>query len=67
MHNIPNLFYFGTTLYLFRAVSPSVIRSLRLYVQHQVYVTQVLWLINYERNSSMTPAGSDIGIYYQML
>jgi len=28
---------------LFRTVSPSIIRSLRLYIQHQVYVIQVLW------------------------
>jgi len=39
-----NLFYFGTTLYMFRKVSPSIIRSLRLYLEHQVYVIQVLWL-----------------------
>jgi len=44
MHNISNLFYFGTALYMFRTVSPSIIRSLRLYIQHQVYVIQVLWL-----------------------
>jgi hypothetical protein len=31
MHNISNLFYFGTALYMFRTVSPSIIRSLRLY------------------------------------
>jgi len=37
MHNISNLFYFGTTLYMFRTVSPSITRSLRLYIQHQVY------------------------------
>jgi len=36
MHNISNLFYFGTTLYMFRTVPPSIIRCLRLYVQHQV-------------------------------
>ena len=42
MHNNSNLFYFGTTLYMFRTVSPSVIRSLRLYIQH---VIQVLWLL----------------------
>jgi len=36
MYNISNLFYFGTTLSLFRTVSPSIIRSLRLYIQHQV-------------------------------
>jgi len=34
MHNISNLFYFGTTLYMFRTVSPPIIRSLRLYIQH---------------------------------
>ena len=45
MHNISNLFYFGTILYMFRTVSPSIIRSLRLYIQHQVYVIQVLWLL----------------------
>jgi len=45
MHNISNLFYFGTTLYMFWMVSLSIIRSLRLYIQHQVYVTQVLWLL----------------------
>ena len=44
MYNISNLFYFGTTLYMYRKVSPSNIRSLRLYIQHQVYVIQVLWL-----------------------
>jgi len=45
MHNISNLFYFGTTLYMFRAVYPSIIRSLRLYVRHQLYVIQFLWLL----------------------
>jgi len=45
MHNISNLFYFGTTLYMFRTVSPSIIRSLSLYTQHQVYIIQVLSLL----------------------
>jgi len=45
MHNIANLFYFGTTLYMFRAAFPSIIRSPRLYIQHKVYVIQVLWLL----------------------
>jgi len=45
MHNISNLFYFVTTFYMFRTVSPSIIGSLRLYIQHQVYVLQVLWLL----------------------
>jgi hypothetical protein len=44
-HNISNLFYFGTKLYMFRTVYPSIIRSLRLYIQNQVYVIQVLWLL----------------------
>jgi len=30
---------------MYRAVSPSVIRSPRLYIQHRVYVVQVLWLL----------------------
>jgi hypothetical protein len=45
MHNISNLFYFGTTLYLFRTTFPSIIRSLKLYIQQQVYVIEVLWLL----------------------
>jgi hypothetical protein len=36
IHKISNLFYFGTTLYMFRTVFPSIIRSLRLYIQLQV-------------------------------
>jgi len=32
------------SFYMFRTVFPSIIRSSRLYVQHQVYVTQVSWL-----------------------
>ena len=43
MDNISNLFYFGTTLYMFRTASPSIIRSLRLYIQH--HTIQVLWLL----------------------
>ena len=43
IQNILNLFYFGTTLYMFRTVSPSIIRSLRLYIQH--HTIQVLWLL----------------------
>ena len=30
---------------MFRTVFPSIIRSLRLYLQHQVCVIQVLWLL----------------------
>ena len=35
--NFSNLFYFGITLYMFRTVFPSIIRSSRLYIQQQVY------------------------------
>jgi hypothetical protein len=30
---------------MFRTVFPSIIRSLRLYIQHQVYVIQIQWLL----------------------
>jgi len=40
-----------STLYMFRTVSPPIIRSLRLYMQHQVYVIQVLWLLASKRPS----------------
>ena len=36
-------FIFETTLYMFRAVFPSIIRSLKLYIQH--HTIQVLWLL----------------------
>jgi hypothetical protein len=45
MHNISNLFYFETTLYMFRMVFASIIRNLRLYIKHQVCVVKVLWLL----------------------
>jgi hypothetical protein len=35
---------------MFRAVSPSIIRGLRLYIQHQLYVIQVLWLRKQPQN-----------------
>jgi hypothetical protein len=43
MHNTSNLFYYGTTLYMFRTVYPFIITSLRLYIQH--HIIQVLWLL----------------------
>ena len=33
--NVSNLFYFGTTLYVFRTVFPSITSSSRLYIQQQ--------------------------------
>jgi len=40
--NVSNLFYFGMTLYMFRTVFPSIIRSSRLYTQQQAFVKQIL-------------------------
>jgi len=40
--NVSNLFYFGMTLYMFRTVFPSIIRSSRLYKQQLAYVKQIL-------------------------
>jgi len=40
--NVSNLFYFGMTLYRFRTVFPSIIRSTRLYIEQQAFVKQTL-------------------------
>ena len=40
--NVSNLFYFGMTLYMFRTVFPSIIRSSRLYKRQQAFVKQIL-------------------------
>jgi len=37
---VSNLFYFRMTLYMFRTVFPSIIRSSRLYIQQQTFVKQ---------------------------
>jgi hypothetical protein len=37
--------WYSVSLYMFRTGFPSIIRSSRLYIQHQVYVIQVLWLL----------------------
>jgi len=42
MHQCIKLFNFGMTLYMFRTVFPSIIRSSRLYIQQQAFVKQVL-------------------------
>jgi hypothetical protein len=52
LHNISNLFYFGTKLYMFRTVSPSIIRSLRLYIQP--HSLQGLWLLASNHRTCMT-------------
>ena len=40
--NVSNLFYFGMTLYMFRTLFPSIIRSSRLYIWQQTFVKQIL-------------------------
>jgi hypothetical protein len=40
--NCSNLFYFVVALFMFRTVFPFIIRSLRLYIQHQVCARQIL-------------------------
>jgi len=40
--NFSNLFHFVVALYMYRTVFPSIIRSPRLYIQHHLYVKQIL-------------------------
>ena len=40
--SVSNLFYFGMTFYVFWTVFPSIIRSSRLYIQRQAFVTLIL-------------------------
>jgi hypothetical protein len=42
MHQFLEFIYFCITLYMFRTVFPSIIRSSGLYIQQQVYVIQIL-------------------------
>jgi len=38
-------FILGVAFYMFRTVFPSIIRNLRLYIQHQVYVIRFCVLL----------------------
>jgi len=42
MHQCLKFIYFGITLYMFRTVFPSIIRSSKLYIQQQTFVKQLL-------------------------
>jgi len=42
MHQFLKFILFGITFYMFRTVFPSIIKRSRLYIQHQVYVKQML-------------------------
>jgi len=49
-------FIFGMTLYMFRTVFPSIIRSSRLYIQQQAFVKQILLSAEANRtNMTNTP------------
>jgi len=52
MHKISNLYYFGTTFYMYLTLPTSNIRSLRLYI-HQLYVMQDLWLLARKQPQSL--------------
>jgi hypothetical protein len=58
IHQISNLIYFVVALYMFRTVFPSIIRSLRLYIHHQVCVIQVLWLL---------PSGKEMELQFHLV
>jgi len=42
---VHNFRIYWTSLYMFRTAFPSIVRSSRLYTQHQVHVIQVSWLL----------------------
>ena len=51
--NVSNLFYFGMTLYMFRSVFPSIIRSSRLYILQQAFVKQILLFACYHTDTCL--------------
>jgi len=48
-----NFWVYWLSLYTFRTVFLSIIRSSRLYTQHQVYVIQVSWLLASEQSTNL--------------
>jgi len=42
---MPQIYFIGVRLYMFRTVFPSIIRSSRLYILQQAYVEQILLLL----------------------
>jgi hypothetical protein len=48
---------------MFWTVFPSIIRSLRLYIEHQVYVIQVLWLL---ASGNLVPASKQTANLYDI-
>jgi len=48
-----NFWFYWISLHMFRKVFPSIIRSSRLYTQHQVYVIQVRWLLASKQSTNL--------------
>jgi hypothetical protein len=48
-----NLRVYWISVYMFRTVFPSIIRSSRLYTQHQVYVMQVSWVLASKQSTNL--------------
>jgi len=64
MHNFR---VYWTSLYMFRTVFPSIIRSSRLWTQHQVYVIQVSWLLaNGHELEHLVPASKQSSNLYDL-
>ena len=42
MHQCLKFILFGVTIYMFRTVFPSIIRSSRMYIQQQAYVKKIV-------------------------
>ena len=51
MHQCIKLFYFWMTLYTFRTVFPSIIRSSRPYIQQKAFVKQILLSACYKQTA----------------
>ena len=48
------LYFYWISLCMFRMVFPSIVRSPRMYIQLQVYVVQVRWLLTSKQSTCMT-------------
>ena len=53
IHQCIKFIYFRMTLYMFRMVSPTIIRSSRLYIHKQAFVTQILLSGRLQADSSI--------------
>ena len=63
--NVSNLYYFGITLYMFRAVFPSIIRSSRLYIQQQAFFKPILLSACYQADSRICLTNACPSVHHQ--